>query len=156
MSKVIDVQTDLPSADELKDRLGLGLGGRVQVAIDNAVLRWDEKYLPWKTGNLAALARGATKPGEGEVIYPGPYARYMYQGMIRRFNIPIFEDNSGDPTRWISVIPPGASGKVLTEDPIEYDTSMNSLAGPRWFERMKADHLQDIIQEAQNAADGKQ
>lgn len=46
MSKVIDVQTDLPSTDELKDRLGLGLGGRVQVAIDNAVLRWDEKYLP--------------------------------------------------------------------------------------------------------------
>jgi hypothetical protein len=32
---------------------------------------------------------------------------------------------------------------------------VNPLAGAYWFERMKADHLQDIIQEAQDVANEK-
>lgn len=153
MSKVFDIRAEMPNVEDMRNRAGLSPGGRVQAAIDQAVLRFSEKYIPFKTGTLVEGGWIMTRFGEGEVIYPGPYARYMYYGLVMGPNFPIYDDDSGVPTAWRS---PKGQPKYLTGDKIQYDTSMNPLAGPRWFERMKADHLQDIIQEAQNVADGKQ
>lgn len=127
----------------------LELGGVVQTAIDNAVIRYCHPYVPFETGVLAASPYTASPPGSGQVIYSMPYARYLYYGEVMGPNIPVFEDNSGVPTRYYS--PPGQP-KHLTGRPIKYNTDTNPLAGSHWFDRMKANHAQDILEEAKRVA----
>lgn len=130
----------------------LETGGRVQMAIDNAVISYALPYCPWETGTLARSPYTASPPGGGQVIYQGPYARYLYYGEVMGPNIPVFEDDSGVPTRFFS--PPGQT-KHLTGRPLVFKQDQNPMAGPFWFERMKADHLNDILEEAKAVANGK-
>lgn len=131
---------------------GLEPGGRVQTAIDNAVISYDMQYCPWETGTLAKSPYAASPPGSGKVIYNTPYARYLYYGEVMGPNIPVYEDDSGVPTRWYS--PPGQK-KHLTGRPLRFNADTNPLAGSYWFARMKADHLQDIVEEANRVANSK-
>ena len=130
-------------------KFNLQKGGLVQQTIDKTVIDYNKEYAPWETGTLAKSPYGATKIGSGQVIYPGPYAHYLYYGEVYGPNIPVFEDDSGEPTRFFS--PPGQK-KHPTGRALQYATDVNALAGSFWFERMKADRMQDIIQEAKNAA----
>jgi len=131
---------------------GLEEGGRVQQAIDKAIIDYDLQYVPWKTGVLGQSAYSATEIGSGKIVYPGPYAHYQYYGEVYGPNIPVLEDSSGIPTRYFSKpgMPKHPTGRALT-----YDTSVNALAGSRWFERMVADHREDIIEEARNAINNR-
>lgn len=133
-------------------RFNLETGGKVQQAIDKAVIDKCLPYVPMDSGTLAKSAYGATEIGSGKVIYPGPYAHYQYYGEVYGPNIPVFEDDSGTPTRFFS--PPGQK-KHPTGRELQYKTDVNPLAGSYWFERMKADHLPEIIEEAKKAATGK-
>lgn len=133
-------------------KCNLEKGGLVQQAVDKSVIDYCIPYCPMDSGVLAKSAYSATQIGSGEVIYPGPYAHYMYYGEVYGPNIPVYEDNSGEPTRFFS--PPGKK-KSPTGRALEYNTDLNPMAGSFWFERMKADHLGDIIKEAQNVARGQ-
>ena len=137
------------TAPELLVKFGLEKGGRVQKAIDNAVIRWCIKYTPFVTGTLAKSPYTASNIGSGEVVYNGPYARYLYYGEVYGPNIPVFEHGSVIPTRFWS--PPGKP-KHPTGRRLTYNTDYNPLAGSYWFERMKAAHSQDILREAMNVA----
>lgn len=150
MAEVIHARLNLNIGD-LKNAHGLGPGGTVQMAIDNAVISYSMQYVPWETGSLAKSPYRASQPGSGQVVYPGPYARYQYYGQVYGPNIPVFDDDSGVPTRFFS--PPGQK-KHPTGRELQYNKDTNPLAGSFWFERMKADHLQDIIEEAQAVARG--
>jgi hypothetical protein len=86
------------------------------------------------------------------VVYPGPYAHYQYYEEVYGPNIPVFEDNTGEPTGFFS--PPGQK-KSPTGRTLQYSTDVNALAGGRWFERMVADHRDDIIREAKSVAGPK-
>lgn len=143
----IDVQMPRSTADMLR-KYNLESGGFVQQIIDKTVIDYNLQYAPWETGVLAKSAYGATQIGSGKVIYPGPYAHYQYYGEIYGPNIPVFEDDSGVPTRFFS--PPGQK-KHPTGRPLTYATDVNPLAGPFWAERMKADHINDIVREAKDA-----
>ncbi len=133
---------------EMLKKFGLVKGGRVQQTIDKAVIDWNLKYVPWETGTLGKSAYTATTIGSGKIVYPGPYAHYLYYGEVYGPNIPVFEDDTGEPTRFYS--PPGRP-KYPTGRRLTYSVDVNPLAGPFWNERMKADHLADITQEAANA-----
>lgn len=122
---------------------------RVQMAVDNAVISYCMPYCPFETGTLAQSPYRASPPGSGQVVYNTPYARYLYYGEVMGPNIPVFDDDSGVPTRYFS--PPGRK-KHLTGKKLKYNQDTNPLAGAFWFERMKADHLQDILREARNVA----
>lgn len=130
-------------------RFNLEKGGLVQQVIDKTVIDYNLAYAPWETGDMATGAYGATQIGSGKVRYPGPYAHYQYYGEIYGPNIPVFEDDSGIPTKFFS---PKDVKKHPTGRSLQHATDVNPLAGPFWFERMKADRLQDIIQEAKNVA----
>ena len=106
-------------------------------------------YAPADTFMLAKSPYAASDIGSGIIVYPGPYAHYMYMGEVYGPNIPVFDDNSGTPTRFFSR--PGER-KTPTGRAIQYKTDKNALAGPFWAERMKADHIDDIVREAKNAA----
>lgn len=129
------------------ERLNLEAGGLVQQVIDKSVIDWDLQYVPWETGTLGRSPYSATEIGSGEVVYPGPYAHYQYYGEVYGPNIPVFQDDTGEPTGYFS--PPGRK-KHPTGRPLQYSKDINPLAGSFWFERMKADHLQDIIKEAKS------
>ena len=132
-------------AEKLLAKLNLESGGYVQKVIDTAVIKYSIPYVPMETGTLAKSPYTATVIGSGEVVYPGPYAHYMYYGEVYGPNIPVFEDDSGEPTRWFS--PPGRK-KSPTGRELQYSQDVNPMAGSFWFERMKADHLDDIVEEA--------
>ena len=142
-----------PQVNDLLRKFNLESGGKVQQVIDNLVISYCEMYTPWDTGSLAASPRAASVIGSGEIIYPGPYAHYQYYGEVYGPNIPIFDDSSsGEPTGFFS--PPGQR-KIPTGRELQYDTSTNPLAGPFWFERMKADHVDDLVEEARKVAIGR-
>lgn len=144
----IDARLPRDTATMLK-KFNLETGGLVQQVIDKTVIDYSLQYAPWESGSLAKSAYGATQIGSGRVIYPGPYAHYQYYGEVYGPNIPVFEDDSGVPTRYFSR--PGEK-KHPTGRSLQYATDVNALAGPFWVERMKADRINDIVQEAKNAA----
>ena len=139
---------DFVSASELKCRLGVDPGGYVQQVVDAAVIRECFPYLPFDEGVLAGSANTATEIGSGEVIYDTPYARYLYYGEMYGPNIPITEN--GEVTGYFS--PPE---KFPTGEKLEYSKEKHPQAGPHWFDRAMADHKDDILKEAQDAADCK-
>ena len=130
---------------DLLAQFGLEEGGIVQQVIDKSVIDYCMPYVPHDTGTLETSPYAVTAIGSGEVVYPGPYAHYMYYGEVYGPNIPVFIDDSGEPAYFFS--PPGEK-KHPTGKQLQYSTDYNPLAGPFWLERMKADHLQDIIEEA--------
>lgn len=137
---------------DLLHRMNLESGGLVQQVIDKSVIDWCVQYCPMATGTLAKSPYSASKIGQGKVIYPGPYAHYLYYGEVYGPNIPVFDDDSGEPTRFFS--PPGQK-KHPTGRALQYNTDLNPLAGPFWFDRMKADHADDILREAKAVAGSK-
>lgn len=133
--------------DQILNKYNLQTGGKAQQVLDKSVIDWCLQYCPWETGSLAKSAYAATTIGSGKVIYPGPYARYLYYGEVMGPNIPVFEDDTGIPTRYYS--PPGRK-KHLTGRQLQFSKDANPLAGSLWFERMKADHKADIIKEVKS------
>lgn len=138
----VDVNVDV---HDLLAQFGLEEGGIVQQVIDKSVIDYCMPYVPHDTGTLETSPYAVTVIGSGEIVYPGPYAHYMYYGEVYGPNIPVFIDDSGEPAYFFS--PPGEK-KHPTGKQLQYSTDYNPLAGPFWLERMKADHLQDIIEEA--------
>lgn len=136
---------DFITPEELKEKLGINPGGHVQKVVDAAVIRECFPYLPFDEGVLAGSANTATKIGSGEVVYDTPYARYLYYGEVYGPNIPITEN--GIITGYWS--PPE---KFPTGEKLEYSTKKNPQAGSHWFDRAMEDHKDEILKEAQNAA----
>lgn len=136
---------DFITPEELKEKLGINPGGHVQKVVDAAVIRECFPYLPFDEGVLAGSANTATEIGSGEVIYDTPYARYLYYGEVYGPNIPITEN--GIITGYWS-----APEKFPTGEKLEYSTEKNPQAGSHWFDRAMEDHKDEILKEAQNAA----
>lgn len=135
---------DGPDVQELLQKLGLEIGGRVQKAIDQSVIDYCQPYVPASPDRtLEFSAQVSTEIGSGKVIWNTPYAHYQYMGIVYGPNIPILQD--GVLMGYFS--PPGRP-KQPTDRELTYDTSQNPLAGSHWFERMKADRLNDILDEA--------
>ena len=135
---------DGPGVQELLQKFGLEIGGRVQKAIDQSVIDYCQPYVPASPDRtLEFSAQVSTEIGSGEVIWNTPYAHYQYMGIVYGPNIPILQD--GVLMGYFS--PPGRP-KQPTDRELTYDTSQNPLAGSHWFERMKADRLNDILDEA--------
>lgn len=132
---------------DILNKANLENGGLVQKVVDKAVIDYDLQYVPFLTGTLGQSAYSASQIGSGKVVYPGPYARYLYYGEVYGPNCPI-TDGDGNVLYFRS---PAGKKKHPTGRPLTYDTSKNALAGSYWFERMKADHLNDIIEEAKKA-----
>ena len=124
---MIKAEFKFPGTEELLRRFNLEKGGKVQLAIDNEVIRLSEPYAPFDTGTLAHSPYANKPPQGGKVIYPGPYARYQWHGKVMGPNIPVFEDDTGIPTRFFS---PKGQKKHLTGKDLKYRTDKSPNAGP--------------------------
>ena len=137
--------TDFIDAKTFVKEHGTGEGGFVQKVVDSAVIRECFPYLPFDEGILAGSANTATKIGSGEVVYDTPYARYLYYGEVYGPSFPIVEN--GEIVGWWS--PPQ---KFPTGRDLQFNTEKNPQAGSHWFDRAIADHKDDVLKEAQDAA----
>ena len=134
-----------PDEQQLLEQFGLNKGGRIQHVINEAVIRECRPYVP-ASPNRVLENSVQSDVDNGQVIWNTPYAHYQYMGIVYGPNIPIIQD--GILMSWFS--PPGRP-KYPTDRELTYDTRQNQMAGSYWFERMKADHLNDILEEAQKA-----
>ena len=143
-----DARLELDDLNAILARRGLLPGGRVQAVVDEAVLRYCAPKVPFDMGYLIRQALQTSIIGQGLIVYGTPYARYLYYGEVYGPNIPIFE--AGELAGFYS--PPGQkkhpTGRALT-----YQGAPER--GAFWFERMKAEHREDIVREAAAAAGGR-
>jgi hypothetical protein len=91
---------------------------RAQKYVDSEVLRLSDPYVPFDTGMLKKSGISGTVLGSGVVEYTAPYARLQYY------------TNAGR----------GKQG-VTKQNTHNY----KCLRGKLWFERMKADHKDEIL-----------
>lgn len=82
-------------------------------------------YVPALTRSLDRR----TRVDENQIIYPGPYARYLYYGKLMV-----------DPATGSSYAPKGAT-KVLTDKNLVFNKAMHSQAQDHWFEASKAENM---------------
>ena len=80
-------------------------------------------YVPALTGSLDKR----TRVDGGEIIYPGPYARYLYFGKLMV-----------DPATGSSYAQKGST-KVLTDKNLVFNKAMHGQAQSHWFEASKAE-----------------
>ena len=141
---------------------GLEDGGPVQRFIDNECIRLMDPYTPDRNGVLKNSIRFNSVIGSGRLVQATPYARYLYYGEVYGPNIPIFEDPVTGKT-YFGRAPEGAilvgwyspPNKQPTGRPLQYSTAKSPQAGPHWFERMIADHAEDIGRGAAIVAGGR-
>lgn len=85
-----------------------------------------EPFTPALTGSMSQRTRVIGN----EIIYPGPYARYLYYGKL------MVDPNTG------SAFAPKGQHKVLTDKNLVFNTSMHGQAQSHWFEVSKAENLE--------------
>lgn len=84
-----------------------------------------EPYVPARTKSLS----NRTRVDGDVIIYPGPYARFLYNGKL------MIDPNTG--SAWA---PKGAT-KVVTGKDLNISTAVHGKAQSHWFEASKAQNL---------------
>lgn len=92
-------------------------------------------YVPMLTG----LLNLRTQVVGGTIIYPGPYARYLYYGKL------MVDPNTGS-----SYAPKGGT-KVLTGKNLVFNQASHPQAQDHWFEASKAQNLDEWLRVAEKA-----
>ena len=132
---------------------GIQTEKRLQAAqrfIDRECIRLMVPYTPRRNGFLEESVKLGTVIGSGELRYLSPYARYLYYGEVYGPNYPITENK-----QIVGYFSPKEQPKHPTGKEMKYDQSRHPQAGKMWFERMKADKKDEILQGAQKAMRGK-
>lgn len=108
---------------------------KAQTAVAIQAQKDTSPYVPALTGSLDQR----TRVEENQIIYPGPYARYLYYGKLMV-----------DPATGSSYAPKGAT-KVLTDKNLVFNKSMHSQAQDHWFEASKAENMDKWLRVAGKA-----
>lgn len=96
-----------------------------------------EPFVPARTKSLA----NRTQVVDSSVIYPGPYARFLYNGKL------MIDPETG--SAWARK---GAT-KVVTGTDLNISTAVHSQAQAHWFEASKAQNMEEWERVAGKAVD---
>lgn len=83
-------------------------------------------FVPALTGSLM----NRTRVDGNVVIYPGPYARFLYYGKV------MVDPDTGSPFAQKGAV------KVLTDKDLVFNKTVNPQAQAHWFEASKAQNLE--------------
>lgn len=83
-------------------------------------------FVPALTGSLM----NRTRVAGNVVIYPGPYARFLYYGKV------MVDPDTGSPFAQKGAV------KVLTDKDLVFNKTVNPQAQAHWFEASKAQNLE--------------
>ena len=121
---------------------GLQPDGPVQKLIDSETMRYMSDYMPRRqAGELEHMMVLATVIGSGCIDIPGPYAHYLHEGIL------YVSPTTGSAWAKRDEI------KVPAEPQKELTYAGAPMRGKKWFDRMKADHKDDILRSAQALID---
>ena len=98
---------------------------RAEYALAVQVEKDTQPFVPALTGSLSTRARVV----DNEVIYPGPYARFLYYGKVMV-----------DPSTGSTWAPKGGT-KVVTDRNLVFTKTMHPQAQAFWFEASKAQNI---------------
>lgn len=109
-----------------------GRYSKAQMFVDSEVLRLSSPYTPMQSSMLEKSGILGTDIGSGEVVWNAPYARYLYYGKVMVGRAP--------------------------KEVINVDLKFHGAPkrGAFWFERMKKDKGQQILDKAAKIAGGGQ
>lgn len=117
------VQTDLSEA--LAAAIGKA-ATRAEHIVAVQAAKDTSPYVPFLTGSLDRR----TQVEGNAIIYPGPYARFLYYGKVMV-----------DPETGSTYAPKGGT-KALTDKNLVFNTSGHNQAQSHWFEASKAQNLE--------------
>ena len=121
------VQIKMWPAARILRAYGLDRDGDVQRYWTSIVNRRIARYMPYQSGALSGKLKYISGPAE--ITVAAPYARYQYYGKVMidpAINAAGFLTKDGTWRSRKGIV------KVLTDRDLRYDTTKNSLAGPRW------------------------
>ena len=120
--------------EAVKEQLALGRSKAEQL-VAQQVAKDTVPFVPALTGSLTQR----TRVEDSKVIYPGPYARFLYYGKLMV-----------DPITGSSYAPKGGT-KVLTDKNLVFSKAMHPQAQAHWFEASKAQNLEKWVRVADKA-----
>ena len=110
---------------------------RAESIVGQQVIKDTEPFVPALTGSLTIR----TRLDGNKIIYPGPYARFLYYGKVMV-----------DPQTGSTFAPKGGT-KVLTNRDLVFSKAMHPQAQSHWFEASKAQNLDKWIRIAEKAVE---
>lgn len=126
----INVRTDdldsiLPSVNKIEQTLA------------EQIMKDTDKFVPALTGSLTQR----THVDGSTIVYPGPYARFLYYGKVM-----IYEPTG---STWA----PKGEHKVVTGRDLVMHTTMHAQATSHWFEVSKAQNMERWLKVAERLID---
>lgn len=110
---------------------------RAESIVGQQVIKDTAPFVPALTGSLTIR----TRLDGNKIIYPGPYARFLYYGKVMV-----------DPQTGSTFAPKGGT-KVLTDRDLVFSKAMHPQAQSHWFEASKAQNLDKWIRVAEKAVE---
>lgn len=120
--------------EAIKDKLAESCT-RAESIVGQQVIKDTAQFVPALTGSLTIR----TRLDGNKIIYPGPYARFLYYGKVMV-----------DPQTGSTFAPKGGT-KVLTNRDLVFSKAMHPQAQSHWFEASKAQNLDKWIRIAEKA-----
>lgn len=124
---------------QIKARLGINPGGRIQQFFTNTCARYMDKYIPYRDGIL----RNNKVIGNNKITYVSPYAHYLHKGKL--YVDPISGKGAFFSPEYGFWSRPNTK-KVPTDIPLNYHTPGT---GSHWDKRMWTAEGKDVIKETQ-------
>ena len=125
---------DVSGIDAVKNALAKACS-RAENVLAQQVMKDTAPFVPALTGSLTERTRVVGN----EVIYPGPYARFLYYGKVMV-----------DPTTGSTYAPKGGT-KVVTDRNLVFNTTMHPQAQAHWFDASKAQNMEKWVRVADKA-----
>lgn len=122
--------------EAIKDKLAESCT-RAESIVGQQVIKDTAPFVPALTGSLTIR----TRLDGNKIIYPGPYARFLYYGKVMV-----------DPQTGSTFAPKGGT-KVLTNRDLVFSRAMHPQAQSHWFEASKAQNLDKWIRIAEKAVE---
>lgn len=111
---------------------------KIETVVATQILKDTAPYVPM-SGAAAGLSNRACVDG-GAVVYPGPYARILYEGKV------MVDPNTG------STYAPKGGTKVTTDRNLVFRQDHHGMATDHWFEASKAENESKWLRVARKAA----
>jgi len=151
----------IPDSKKLMKLTGFNEGGIVQKYIDEFIFDKSEPYLPGY--HLYRDSVSANKPGNGNVIFNTADANYLYDGNLMVDPItkigafPIrngkisFNEKDGQLEGFVSR---KNAAKIIDPRGRKLDYHGNGMRGPKWFDRMIEEKMNELLKGIQNINNG--
>lgn len=120
--------------DAIKEKLAQGCGKAEHIL----AVQVEKDAVPFVPALIGSLTEKTRVVGNA-IIYPGPYARFLYNGKV------MVDPNTG------STYAPKGGTKVVTDRNLVFTKTVHPQAQSHWFEASKAQNLDKWLRVAEKA-----